>query len=50
MQLQELCIERHSLNEWVFDRMWGVCDIIILYESYSQHVGYIILMNYFNVL
>ncbi len=50
MQVLELCIERDSFNEWVFDR-GEIFDIIIFVVSYSKHVFmYIILLNYSNVL
>ncbi len=52
LQVIELCIESDSLNEWVLDGGGGgICDIIISYVSYSEHVFlYIILLNHFNVL
>ncbi len=34
MQVSELCIERDSLNEWVFAKE-EIFDIIIFYVSYS---------------
>ncbi len=49
MQVLELCIERDSLNEWVFDTGKSLI-LLICYVSYIQHLFmYIFVLNYFNV-
>ncbi len=37
MQVLEVCIERDSLNEWVFDRGNSLL-LLMFYVSQSQHV------------
>ncbi len=50
MEVLELCIDRDSLNKWMFDRGKSLI-LLIFHVSYSQHVlMYVILVNYFNVL